>query len=467
MRTRQTRRLLAALVVGAAAFPAAAHADSLVYLKAGQIWVANADAGGARQFTVHAYNWSSPSMADDGTVVAAGGLSRVNPDGSDSDGSSELYRFQGNGNQIGTFTPTYGSYSTPACPTYPPSSVRVSPDGTKIAYGILQCATSEETALWTPAGSTGLSFPNQNSGQGRTDFWDPIWIDSTHFTFSHAGPPVAGAHWGEQVTTSFSGQGWTEGAKDDRAAEAVISRDGKESAVFFNDAAGYLDGKPRNVDLWVYYNAAMPPDFSAGWPDPAAGCRFTIDATKISDIDNLSPSLSPDGTKVLFGDDDGVKLKSLGDVAAGCDGAGPAVTIVPGGSQPFYAKGNVQPGAASPRQPDPTPPASGGTPGGGTPTGGGTTTTTSTGAVLHLLARFSFKPKKPHAHKAVTFDARKSHETGGQIVSYGWKFGDGKKGKGRKVKHRFKQRGRYTVTLTVRDAAGHKATTKHKVKVVR
>ena len=41
MRTRHTGRLLAALVISAAAFPAAAHADSLVYLKGGHVWVAN------------------------------------------------------------------------------------------------------------------------------------------------------------------------------------------------------------------------------------------------------------------------------------------------------------------------------------------------------------------------------------------------------------------------------------------
>jgi hypothetical protein len=468
MRTRQTCRLLAALAISAAAFPAAAHADSLVYLKGGQVWVANPDNGGARQFTIHQYNWSSPSMADDGTVVAAGGLSRVNSDGSDSDGSSELYRFHGDGNQIGTFTPTYGSRSTPACPAYPPSSVRVSPDGSKIAYGIYGCgAGGYETALWTPAGSTTLNFPNQTVGQ--QDHWDPIWINNSRFTVSHAGlPTIGGDHWGEHLVTDGDneGAGWLEGAMDDRSAEAVISRDGKEAVVFFNDAAS-AGGTPSNLDMWVYYNASMPADFNAGWPDPADSCKFSLDASKVHDIYNLSPSLSPDGSKVLFGDGEGVKVLSLGDVASDCAGAGtsPAL-LVPGGSQPFYAKGNVQAGAANPRQPDPAVPPT---------TSGGTTTTTttpaattpaatSTGTVLKLLAKFSFKPKKAHARKKVTFDARKST---GKIVSYSWKFGDGKKAKGKKVKHKFKKRGRYTVALTVRDAAGHKATIKHKVKVVR
>ena len=309
MDAHHLRALIVALAL-AIGLPATVQADSLVYLKVGQVWVANADTSGARQFTVHQFGWSSPSMADDGTVVVAGGPSRVNADGSDSDGSSELYRFAPDGNQIGTFTPTYGSYSTPACPAYPPSSVRVSPDASKIAYGIYSCGDGgHQVTLWTPAGATGLSFPGQ--AQGQVDFWDPSWIDSTHMAISHAGPPVFGAHWGEHRTSDADnvGQGWTEGAMSDRSADAVISRDGKESVVFFDDAADYTDAKPRNVDMWVYSNPGMPADFNAGWPIPPAGCRFHLDAAQFGHVDDLSPSLSPDGTKVLWADDAGAELR--------------------------------------------------------------------------------------------------------------------------------------------------------------
>ena len=94
------RSVVLTLAVGAIAalFPAAASADSIVYLKDGNVWISNADGSGARQFTMNAYGWHSPSEADDGTVVVAGGLARTNPDGSDSDGSSEIYRFQPDGN---------------------------------------------------------------------------------------------------------------------------------------------------------------------------------------------------------------------------------------------------------------------------------------------------------------------------------------------------------------------------------
>jgi PKD repeat protein len=104
---------------------------------------------------------------------------------------------------------------------------------------------------------------------------------------------------------------------------------------------------------------------------------------------------------------------------------------------------------------------------GGTTGGTGQSTTTTTTSVFHLLARFSFRPKKPKRRAKVTFNAGTSSVSSGRIVSYSWRFGDKKKGKGRKVKHAYKKPGRYTVTLTVRDAAGHKATVRHKVKITR
>ena len=125
---------------------------------------------------------------------------RVNPDGSDSDGSSELYRFQGDGNQIGTFTPTYGSYSTPACPAYPPSSVRVSPDGTedRLRHLRLRRRRVPDRAVDTRR----LDQPELPEPElGQQDFWDPTWINNSRFTISHAGPPVFGAHWGEHLVT--------------------------------------------------------------------------------------------------------------------------------------------------------------------------------------------------------------------------------------------------------------------------
>jgi hypothetical protein len=457
---------LAAVAVAVLLPAAAASADSIVYLKGGQVWIANADGSGARQFTVHAYNWRSPSEADDGTVVVAGGLSRINPDGSDSDGSSELYRFQPNGNQIGGFTPTYGSYSTPSCPAYPPSRVRVSPDGSRIAYGIYGCgAGGYQTALWTPAGSTTLNFPNQTIGQ--EDFWNPVWIDSSRFTISHSGPPVFGAHWGEHLVSDGDnvGGGWYESAMGDREADVVTSRDGATAVGFFDDSASWSDGKARNVSLLVYHNTAVPSDWThAGYGDPV--CQFDLTATDFPDLEKADPTLSPDGSKLLYGDKDGVELISLGDVTNACSGHSDIVTLVPGGSEPFYSKGSMQPGAANPVQPAPPSPSPSPTPT-PTPSPSPTPTPTPQPTVLKPVARFvvTTKASKLKHGKPVAFDGRKSSEAGGRIVSWTWSFGDKKSAKGRKVTHKFRKKGTYKVKLTVVDAGGHKATFTKKVRI--
>src|SRR3954452_1672186 len=122
-------RLLLAFLLALLAFPALASADSIVYLKDGQVWIANADGSGGRQFTAAANSWAWPSEADDGTVVVAGGPAHD----ASGFGSSDLYRFKGDGTQIGGPIPTPGTYSTASCPEPPPTSVRVSFDASKIA----------------------------------------------------------------------------------------------------------------------------------------------------------------------------------------------------------------------------------------------------------------------------------------------------------------------------------------------
>ncbi len=61
-----------------------------------------------------------------------------------------------------------------------------------------------------------------------------------------------------------------------------------------------------------------------------------------------------------------------------------------------------------------------------------------------------------YAPLTVQFDASRSFDPDGSIVSYSWNFGDGGTASGEKVTHMFNQTGNYIVTLTVEDDSGNK-----------
>src|SRR5690348_17052010 len=118
------RLALAAAAIAALVPCASASADAIVYMKNDQVWVAAPDGSNAHQVTKYDFNWQWPSMADDGTIAAAGGPPHP-PYGWE---SSDLYVFKGDGNLRNGPIPTPGDYYTLDCPTVAPTNVRISPD---------------------------------------------------------------------------------------------------------------------------------------------------------------------------------------------------------------------------------------------------------------------------------------------------------------------------------------------------
>jgi PKD repeat protein len=421
----------ASVVATSAAPPASASVTgSIVYLKNGYVWIAHADGTDARQFTFSRYNWSSPSEADNGTIVVAGGLDSES-NGIESMPGAEIYRFAPNGSEVGGAIPTDGTYSSAACPTIAPTSVEVSPDASKIAYGTFLCGSGDYTAFWTPATATKLDFPHQTDGQ--VDFYEPHWVSNSTFVVSHAGITLSDddARWythGVNQADDTGYEGWNWSPMTGTGAQAVITRAGDKMAVFEDDAAAWSDSKPRTVRLWLFTGKNIP----ANWN---LACEIKLSASQFSDPQDLHPSFSPDGTELIWGDSKGIEEASVTD-PADCGSITPKLLIA-GGAEPFFSAGTEQAGAARPRQP----------------------------GVNWPNAVLSVSPTSPKAHAKVKFSGAKSWETQGAIVSYRWAFGDGKTAKGKNVSHAYAKAGTFTVTLTVKDAAGHSASATRKIKV--
>jgi PKD repeat protein len=87
---------------------------------------------------------------------------------------------------------------------------------------------------------------------------------------------------------------------------------------------------------------------------------------------------------------------------------------------------------------------------------GGTVSTSSPSALP--IAKFSMTPKKGTPNTNFEFDASNST---GPINQYRWDFGDGTTGRGRRIQHKFQDKGRFPVTLTVRNDEGSHSVTRN------
>ena len=217
---------LALLVLAAAllAPTAAARADTISFMRDGNVWLMAPDGSHQRQVTRgRAFEW--PSAADDGTLLALSG--------------DYLYRLTPRGDTIGTPIPAFSTQTSDDFPIEQPTHVRLSPDGTRIAYDA--ALDDEVSTLWTPALSTTVDFPGQM--QGQQGLGSPSWIgngtlllsrdetadpdDPTMFArYAVGGGDNTAADWFSDPDAA-----WATGF------DAAASRDGTRVAVLEDDAA--------------------------------------------------------------------------------------------------------------------------------------------------------------------------------------------------------------------------------------
>lgn len=312
------RATLAALIF-LAALTAAARADSIVYIRGADasLWIARPDGTHAHKLADGHMEW--PSESNNGIVVARGPGRRA----VDGTAGSDIWVFKPGGH-LDHRIPTPADYSTLDCPTFAPSHIHISPDGSKVAYDTWMC--DHFTTFWTPIASRRLDWPNQKLGQEGTVA--PAWLGNGALLLTFVSRPDGAQEFARYTPGDGDNAmgGWF--SDEDWADQwyAFASSDGRKVAVVEDDAPDRM-GTPSRVAIKL---------FSISGGTPHAECA--VDIPFGPGFANVSPSFSPDGRRLLFGLPDGIHIAAIG-ANDDCGAIAHAPLVIPGGTQGFWSAG--------------------------------------------------------------------------------------------------------------------------------
>jgi hypothetical protein len=333
----------------------AASADSIAYIKDGNVWLTTPD--GSRQYQVTSSGaYADVSQADDGTMIALSGV--------------RLHRLDREGRVLADFdTPVSDTRPAPAKQFYGPFEPAISPDGTKVAYTYYWLSQSQNSTCFPPAcvttineGGTGYSHADRQTGWdepglGYHSGWrHPAWVDND--TTMLANPTRALNYDVIQDRISDGGNGhgnlvmnWFSDTDDNpHMSGGDITRDRRKLA--FQTGA-------NDSTLTVYLVNAFP----SGWRD---SLPVGSDITRCYRYENPVggtfgvPTWSPDGLGLAYHDGEGIRVAAVPGFDGGCtlEGATPSPPIViPGGKEPDWGPADVP--AARPAAEAPAPAAGG------------------------------------------------------------------------------------------------------------
>ena len=337
-----SRLLVAAATLIALAIAApAASADSIAYIKGGDVWLSSGD--GSRQHRVTSTGrYADVSQADDGTMIALTGV--------------RLHRLDRRGNVLADFdTPVSDTRPAPSKTFYGPFDPAISPDGTKVAYTYHYMTQSQSPSCMPPTcfvgineGGTGYSWADRQTGWddptlGKHSGWrNPVWVDEDTVMLSD---PTHMPNYDVILDTLSDGDsgnlvhGWFSDMSDGNphTSGGDITRDRTKLAF----ATGENDST-----LTVSSVAQFPTTFRDGDAPvstrPTACYRYSGPSGRYS-----TPTFSPDGGRLAWSEDDGIKVVTVPSFAGGCtlDGATPtAPLVIPGGSNPDWGPADVPSG---------------------------------------------------------------------------------------------------------------------------
>ncbi|MEQ9094506.1 MAG: hypothetical protein RLN63_10405, partial [Miltoncostaeaceae bacterium] len=347
--------LLAALALTASLAAAApASADSISYIRDGDVWLSTTD--GQRQFQVTSTGlYSYASQADDGTLIALAG--------------ERLHRLDRMGNITADFpTPVSDGPPPDEVPAWDdtvtnyfngPFEPEISPDGRLVSYTYFWQHYTYDYVLDTFRNrlESGTAITRADGLTAWSDFGGPLtgwrygsWLDSDTLMRTEAGVPLAEDVVFNDIVPGGGGElrRWFRNYRGYDRADGELNR---QQTMLALGGDGPAEEGGRHLRI---YRTLGPGNLTE---EPEACFQVTDDAA----TDGLPPrsaSWSPDGLSLAFQDSEGIKTLAVGDQSPGC--FVPAESglrlLLPGATQPDWGPADVP---ASRPVPNPPPPAPG------------------------------------------------------------------------------------------------------------
>jgi hypothetical protein len=329
------RQLACVAALAGAALPAAAAADSIVYLKDGDVWLTEPD--GSRQFQVTSGGgYTGVSQAENGVIVAAK--------------DRQLFRLARTGEVETEIDTAMKSLNWNG-----PYDIDVSPDGSRVAYGFLyQRIVTDPLCPFTPSQCSsssvfsGVGYSDTAGGASgvpmHTGWSYPSWVDDGMLLHSYAD----GVLNEETILRAFGSENST---GDQWFTHPAITR--MYDATTRDNTLAFVGPDSGQLLAVVHF-------------DGAPGSSATVDDCFTYSVPTgsfKSPTLAPGTRSLAWAEDDGIWRGDFENPSDGCDGPPEnGRMLIPGGSSPDWGPADVPaprtgsgPGDDGPKGDDPKP----------------------------------------------------------------------------------------------------------------